>query len=94
MLNCRLTLISAVSTDPDGNGAVWTGGQRIDPVANSSFVWKTGGYTLYMNYTAWMTGKPDYNTWVDGCVVMVQNRTFKWDDIPCTHIHRYICEVD
>ena len=57
--------------------------------ANDSFVWSDGST---FDYTRWEDGEPDGECGVDGCCVILEQPTGRWNDKPCEMWYPFVCK--
>ena len=78
----------------------WTAGQRIDPSRESAFVWRVTSTDTYsdrvsvMTYTNWQGGQPNYYNQAQSCVLLMEGRSYRWNDAPCSTAYCSVCELD
>jgi len=76
---------------------IWTAGQRIDPSSESTFVWRTdtdSDTVSAMTYTNWYTGQPNYFLGGQSCMLLLEDRSYTWNDESCSVESCSVCELD
>ena len=83
--------------------AIWTAGQRINPLAQTPFVWKIfSNISIDLTYTNWKPGQPDFAAGTECCISM-DPPDFVWEDTACGNpaatymydsFHCVLCEID
>ena len=84
---------------PPWNFPWFIGGQRISPVKNSSFVWKTdraSANAYPVTYTNWWPGQPDFapDNPPESCIELVVDMDYAWNDVKCDFQFCYVCEIN
>ncbi|KAK3105857.1 hypothetical protein FSP39_007198 [Pinctada imbricata] len=53
--------------------------------------WITYPDTMYPTYLNWDSREPNGKT-AENCVEMAKGYGYKWNDISCSHVRKFICE--
>jgi len=97
-----------VNQDRQSGPSYWIGGQRLNPMYESTVVWKSlsrssvGDYsseiTKEVMYSKWRRNEPDYKRGSDqspeACVSLNIGADGEWSDEQCTHKFCFVCELD
>ncbi|XP_035661638.1 CD209 antigen-like protein C [Branchiostoma floridae] len=77
---------------PNGSsGSVWFG--LADREEEGSFVWEDGT-PLGTGWNNWNQGEPNNQHSREDCVEWRAKYGYKWNDVRCFTVHKYVCEVD
>ncbi|XP_052084106.1 perlucin-like protein [Mytilus californianus] len=80
-------LKSYIQTDNNTHN-VWIGAH--DSERESNFVWESDNSSL--SYTDWNSGEPN-NELNEDCASMRKKRNYRWNDVSCSLLFSYICEI-
>jgi len=99
LLECGLFLESIKSAcQYSGGTRYWSAGHRMShsPTAGSTFVWRVPSGDTYvsstMTYSNWGQGEPNYLT--EGCLQVIGDDPYTWNDNHCEAQLCPVCELD
>lgn len=68
---------------------VWIGAH--DSERESTFVWESDNSSL--SYSDWVPEEPNNHYLNEDCASMRKKHDYRWNDVPCSMLLSYICEI-